>query len=409
MQGMRGRYKVNSPIGTGGLGRVWKATSDDGATVAIKEPLTDGPQEQVTINCDKLRVEAIVLERLTGAQPPLMSKTIQCYDLNRGARAHIVRFLDVDRSNTPTALVIEFVYGKSIDDTFRAPSPDLARIDEYAIRILSIVKSLHEINVLHRDISPHNLIATPDEDTDPVLIDFGTVKERFNQLAITGAQWSQIVKTGYSAPELALGLASPSSDLYSVAATLVFMFTGLNPQYLRDSSGELDEVHKPQLAKVPADRLRVLKKALSYHPADRYQTADDMLSAFAGRLRPLLTPHIVAAGRKVPIKGSITVGKFHQCYDDCRRKGFAGMPDIAINDPENYISRHHARIRVGVNGECYVEDLHAVSGTALRHSSSAVYERLRPEKEYPLHDGDVIALAYSPAKGPYMTVSYHTG
>jgi serine/threonine protein kinase len=407
---MRGRYKVESLIGTGGLGRVWRGVSANGGMVAIKEPLTDGPQDQVRVNCDKLRVEAIVLERLTGARPPLMSQAGQCYDLDLQARTHIVRFLDIDRLNMPMALIIEFIDGKSIDDTFRVSNAsDVGRIDQYIITILSVVRSLHQNNVLHRDISPHNLITTPYADTDPVLVDFGTVKEGYNQLDVSGAQWSQIVKPGYSAPELALGLASPSSDLYSIAATILFMYTGVNPQYLRNSAGDLDEARKPQLAKVPVDRLQVLKKALSFHPADRYQTAEDMLNAFAGRLRPLLIPHIVAAGRKFPIKGSMMLGKFHQCHDDCRRKGFSRAPDIAINDPESYISRHHARIRVGPNGECYVEDLKSLSGTALRHSSAPEYERLQPGRDYLLQDGDVIALAYSATKGPYMTVSYHAG
>jgi serine/threonine protein kinase len=337
-----------------------------------------------------------------------MSQPDQCYNLDRLARIHIVRFLDIDRVNMPTALIIDFIDGKSIDDEFRSSTrSDLSHIDEYAVTILNVVKSLHQNNILHRDISPHNLITTPGEDRDPILVDFGTVKEGFNQLSVSGAQWSQIIKPGYSAPELSLGLASPSSDLYSFAATLIFMYTGVNPQYLRDSAGDLDEARKPQLQKIPAERLEVLKKALSFHPADRYQTADDMLSAFAGRLHPLLMPHIVAAGRKFPIKGNIILGKFHQCRDDCRRKGFSRVPDVAINDPESYISRHHARIHVGNNGECYIEDLHAVSGTALRHSSTTTFESLQPGKEYLLHDGDVIALAYSATKGPYMTASYH--
>jgi serine/threonine protein kinase len=408
VQGMRGRYRIDSLIGTGGLGRVWKATAANGSVVAIKEALTDGPQDQVRVNCEKLRVEAVVLERLTGDRPSLMSQPTQCYDLDRQARVHIVQFLDVDRINMPAALIIDFIAGRSIDDEFRSATPsDYGHIDAYIVTILNVLKSLHQNNILHRDISPHNLITTPDQDRDPILVDFGTVKEGYNQLSVSGAQWSQIVKPGYSAPELSLGLASPSSDLYSFAATLLFMYTGVNPQYLRNSSGDLDEVRKPQLRKVPEERLEVLKKALSFHPADRYQTADDMLNALAGRLQPLLVPHIVAAGRKFPIKKSMVLGKFHQCKDDCRRKGFSGVPDVAINDPESYISRHHARIRIGANGECYIEDLHATSGTGLRHASATMFERLQPGREYKLQDGDVIALAYSLTKGPYMTASYH--
>ena len=407
VQGMRGRYRIESLVGTGGLGRVWRAKSADGREVAIKEPLREGPQEQVTVNFEKLRVESVVLERLTGERPMLMSRPEEGYDLNQQVWNQIVRFIDVDRMSMPTALVLEFLEGRSVDVIFRsAGSPNYSLVDEYVARILIIVKGLHENNIIHRDISPRNLIVTSELDRNPVLIDFGTVKERFNQ--VTGAQWSQIVTPGYSAPELAVGLASPCSDIYSIAATILYMYCGKNPQYLRNSAGDLDETRNSELRMVPEERFQVLRRALSYHPADRYQTVDDLTQALAGKLTPLLMPHIVASGRKIPIKGTIVLGRLHtHCHEDCRRKGFSKRPDIAINDPGNYIGRHHAKVRVGANGEHFIEDLHAVSGTALRRSFATTYERLRPGKEYPLQDGDVIALAYSPTKGPYMTVSYH--
>jgi serine/threonine protein kinase len=415
VQGMRGRYKVESLIGSGGLGRVWRATAADGSIVAVKEPLSEGPQYQVAVNFEKLMIEAIVLERLTGNRPMLLSEPTRGYVLEPSIREHIVRFIDVDRVNRPTTLVLEFVVGKSIDDEFRsATSADFTYVDEYSIQVLNIVRSLHQNNILHRDISPHNLIASPSVERDPVLIDFGTVKEGFNQLSVTGRQWSQIIKPGYSAPELSLGLASPSSDLYSVAATIMFMYTGINPQYLRNSSGELDEARKSELRRIPPERLTVLKKAMSYHPGDRFQTADDLLNALKGRATPPVgAPYIVASGRKFPIRSPMVVGKYHpQCGNDCRDKyrkfGLSGPPDIAVNDPERYVSRHHARFRPAGSGECYVMDLDAVSGTAIRHSKNTQFERLRPGTEQKLQDGDVVALAYSPSKGPYMTVSFHS-
>jgi serine/threonine protein kinase len=379
----------------------------DGSPVAIKEPLDQGQPEQVRLNFDKLRVEAEVLEKLTATRPMLLivNQVSRGYVLDQRIREHIVRFLDVDRIDVPSALILEFVNGKSLDDEFRSVTPNFNEVYEYSKKILSIVKALHQNNILHRDISPHNLIAGPQPDKDPVLIDFGTVKEGWNQ--ISAPQWSQIVKPGYSAPELSLGLASPSSDLYSTAATILFMYTGVNPQYLRTSAGELDE-RKPQLQKVPRDHIQVLKKAMSYHPSDRYQTADDLLNALAGQFIQVTVPHIVASGRRVLLQRSIIIGRQHgQCEAECQRKGFSTQPDLAVNDPERYIGRHHAMIQVGPNGECSIEDLQTVSGTAIKHAAAQSFEKLQPGCEYRLQDGDVIALAYSPTRGAYMTVSYH--
>lgn len=411
VRGQRGKYKIESFINEGGLGTVWKARADNGMPVAIKEPLSKAPPDQVKLNFDKLRVEAVVLERLTGTRPMIMeeNEANRGYLLDPNFREHVVQFLDVDRVNSPSALVLEFINGRSIDDEFRSVSPsDFGYVEEYSTMILSIVRALHQNNILHRDISPHNLITTPEPAKDPVLIDFGTVKEGWNQLSSSTVQWSQIVKPGYSAPELGLGLASPSSDIYSVAATILFMYTGLNPQYLRNSAGDLDEARRGELQRIPADKLQILKKAMSYQPSDRFQTADDMLNALGGRMIQTPGPHIIASGRKIPIRGDMIIGKYHSpCGADCRRKGYSSLPDVPINDPENYISRHHAKVKIGQNRECVIEDLHALSGTAIRHANSNTFERLQPSREYRLQDGDVIALAYSLTKGPYMTMSYH--
>jgi len=108
--------------------------------------------------------------------------------LEEEIREHIVQFLDVDRVETPSALVIEFINGGNFDDRYREFTRDINRIDHYAKIILNVVKGLHQNNILHRDISPHNLINTPKPDRDPVLIDFGTAKDGFNQIA--APHWS---------------------------------------------------------------------------------------------------------------------------------------------------------------------------------------------------------------------------
>jgi serine/threonine protein kinase len=409
VQGIRGQYRVGSELGVGGLGKVWKGTAKDGTSVAIKEPLDQGQPTQVRINFDKLRIEAEVLEKLTGPRPMILrvNQATEGYTLDQSIQGHIVRFLDVDRIERPRALVLEFLDGKSLDDEVRSvKQSDFKYIDEYSKTILNLVKALHQNNILHRDISPHNLITTPDPNKNPVLIDFGTVKEGFNQIDIAPPQWSQIIKPGYSAPELSVGLASPSSDLYSAAATILFMYTGVNPQYLRTSAGELDEV-KIQLHNISKDRLLILKKAMSYQPGDRYQTADDMINALAGKFTQVTAPHIVASGRRFLIQKLLTIGRKHQCETECRKRGFSTPPDVAINDPERYIGRHHAVLRTTKNGECFLEDLNSVSGTAVRHAGSQLFVKLPQGQECRLMDGDVVALAYSPTKGAYMTFSYH--
>jgi len=397
VKGYHGSYTVESLIGYGGLGAVWKGRTPDGRFVAIKEPLTGTPQDNV--NVEKLQIEAFVLERLTGPKP--------LYKVDSNVRNHIVRYWDKE-GDPPRKLVLDFVEGISMEKKYRSGTGQQLNptdVDEYAIRILKTVASLHENNILHRDISPHNLICSPRVEMDPVLVDFGTAKEGYNQLSASVLS-SQIIKAGYSAPELALGLASPTSDLYSVAATILFLYTGTNPQYLMTSKFELDERHK-LAQRIPEERKQMIKRAMAYHPADRIQTADDMLNTIAGRQITISRPHVVASGRKYEITGSMVIGKQHTCGDDCRRRGFGRPPDIGIYDPGGYVSRHHCRIQIGSDDTCWVEDLHAMNHTAVRRATGHAFEILPPGKIHRLQDGDIMALAYSPTKGAYMTVSFH--
>jgi serine/threonine protein kinase len=410
INGYHDSYTIQSLIGCGGLGCVWKANAADGTIVAIKEPLTGTPQDQM--NLEKLQIEADVLEKLTGSGESVISTDPPTkrplYNLDSSVRSHIVQFKDFGKS-PPRKLVLQFVEGTSLDKKTRAGLLTPSEVDEYITVILQVVKALHENNILHRDISPHNLITTSVQEMDPVLIDFGTVKVGFQQLSASVLAESVIQKAGYSAPELTLGLASPSSDLYSVAATMLFLYTGENPVGAGMlKGGELDENNKLVRKMVPEERRQTIRKALSYIPSLRYQTADDMLAAIAGVQILTSKPHIVASGRKYILTGSMIIGRNHQCpLPDCRGKGFWHPPDILINDLQQYVSKHHAKVQLDSKGTCWIEDLSSMSQTAIRRSTGRNFEILKPSKGYKLEDGDIIALAYSPTKGPYMTISYH--
>ena len=411
VQGFRGKYRIAGLIASGGLGRVWRARSDKGVTVAIKEPLTEGSPDQVRINCEKLKIEAVLLERLTGIKPLLLSQQHQAYSLEPRIQSHIVKFIDVDKDALrpngeifPHALVMEYIEGQNANDVFRH-SHDPGRVENYWEDLLRIVNSLHENYILHRDISPHNLMLTGSL-RDPVLIDFGTAKEGFNQLS--DSDMSIVIHPGYSAPELGTGQAFPSSDLYSVGATSLFMYTGVIPQQLLNSAGQLDTSRRSQLRTIQTDRLSIIQKAMSFNPHDRYQTAEDMLDALERRISSTLPSHLIASGRKYVIEDELTIGRSHaSCNRDCRKKGFSEPPDIALIDPEGYVSRHHAIVRRDVDGDCFIEEIPAApSGTAIKHAVSKTFQRLQPGREYELEDGDVIAIAFSPVKGAYRTVFF---
>jgi hypothetical protein len=129
---------------------------------------------------------------------------------------------------------------------------------------------------------------------------------------------------------------------------------------------------------------------------------------------------VLAGGDKYHLTGSMIIGRFHHgCpLDDCKRRGFWRDPDIALWDNNRYVGRHHARLFVDKNDLCWVEDLNSLNGTAILRtvrrsarapSSTHRFEALMPGRGYRLLNGDLVALAYSQVRGPYMMISYCNG
>jgi serine/threonine-protein kinase len=95
-------------------------------------------------------------------------------------------------------------------------------------RILPIIDYIHGKKIIHRDIKPDNIILRR-QDGQPVLIDFGAVRETMGTVLHSRGQNSRtmIVGTeGFSAPEQAIGRPVFSSDIYSLGATALYLMSG---------------------------------------------------------------------------------------------------------------------------------------------------------------------------------------
>ncbi|WP_017306379.1 serine/threonine protein kinase [Spirulina subsalsa] len=128
-------------------------------------------------------------------------------------------------------LVQERVKGKSlaqwVEQGWRPSEKAIKWIAQEALKILEYLHSFHP-PILHRDIKPENLIL--DRSGKVSLIDFGAVQTVYREA-------DSVVKTfvgtlGYIPPEQYQGKSYPTSDLYSLGATLVFLITGRSPDNL---------------------------------------------------------------------------------------------------------------------------------------------------------------------------------
>lgn len=162
-----------------------------------------------------------------------------------------------------------------------------AEINQLLIQLLPVLEYTHSLGVIHRDISPDNLILRS-SDGMPVLIDFGGVKEvaataesLFAETNGISAPATRIGKLGYApAEQMQMGIVCPHSDLYALAATVLVLLTGKEPHQLLDTY-TLNWNWRSQCFVSPNLAL-VLDKMLAHGPGDRYSSAREVLQALSG-------------------------------------------------------------------------------------------------------------------------------
>ncbi|MEG5017359.1 MULTISPECIES: serine/threonine-protein kinase [unclassified Microcoleus] len=173
-----------------------------------------------------------------------------------------------------------------------------AEINQLLLQILPLLEYIHSLGVIHRDISPDNLILRS-SDGMPVLIDFGgvkqvaaTVESLFAEANGTLAPATRIGKLGYAPVEqMQMGIVSPHSDLYALAATVLVLLTGKEPHQLLDSH-TLNWNWRSECSLSPNLSL-VLDKMLAQQPSQRYSSAREVMLALSGN--PPLQPPLPAA------------------------------------------------------------------------------------------------------------------
>lgn len=152
-------------------------------------------------------------------------------------------------------------------------------VKELLNKILPVLSYIHSQGVIHRDISPDNIIRR-NSDNLPVLIDFGGVKQvavnAVSNLTQALKLPTLLGKEGYAPEEQMLqGKVFPNSDLYALAVTAVVLLTGKRPEDLYDKYKGTWYWEKE--IKISSQLRSVLQKMLAYKPSDRYQSADEVL------------------------------------------------------------------------------------------------------------------------------------
>ncbi|WP_017718017.1 serine/threonine-protein kinase [Kamptonema formosum] len=268
---LENRYRIVRELGHGGFGRTYLAEDMNrfSESCVLKEfaPQVQGANELRKAQ-ELFEREAGMLYKLQHPQVPRFRELIRVRNASRESL-----FLVQDYVEGPT-------YYQLLKSRKRLSETEVIQL---LIQLLPVLEYVHSQGVVHRDISPDNLILRT-ADRLPVLIDFGAVK----QIAASAlSQYTQqpagtsVGKEGYAPDEqMRQGKAFPCSDLYALAVTVLVLLSGKDPKDLYDSVNATwrwrNEVSvSPQLG-------AVLDRMLSYRPRDRYQSAREVIGALPG-------------------------------------------------------------------------------------------------------------------------------
>jgi len=251
------RYRLDEMLGRGGFAVTWAATDlRDGGRVAVKELRLDRAPDWEAIR--HFEREARVLR---GLKHPRIPDYIDFIAPAPGPEGTFV-------------LVQQLAPGRALSrrmaDGWR---PEVAAVKDIAASVLDTLVHLHGLAppVLHRDITPGNLILS--DDGEVMLVDFGAVRDR-----IAGqSSFGSVVGTyGYMAPEQYQGAARPQSDLYNLGATLAHLLTGRRPSELPHRRLRIDLSGATNL---DGALRRWLERMLEPAPEDRFPSAQAALDA----------------------------------------------------------------------------------------------------------------------------------
>jgi serine/threonine-protein kinase len=279
-QVLAGRYALTRFVAGGSMGEVWEATDTRmERVVAVKVLRPDFARDPVAV--ERFRTEARLAARLM--HPGI-------------ARVH-----DVDdglSTADPPWMVQEYVPGRPLSDLLKrfgrlAPQDAAELIGQAAVA----VHAAHQAGVVHRDLTPGNLLVTDDDVVK--ITDFGIA--RAAGLVPLTATGQVLGAAAYLSPEQVQGRpATPASDIYTLGVVLYECLAGARPftgaNAVEVARAHLDEAPVPLPASVPETFRAVTAAAMAKEPADRPRTAAEL----ADLLRAARTDLVTGRSTSVP-------------------------------------------------------------------------------------------------------------
>jgi eukaryotic-like serine/threonine-protein kinase len=258
-------YRIETVLGRGGTSEVYRARSEiSGRLVAIKVLKAELAQDEAYLR--------------------LMTREEAIRDIRHDS---VVRYSENHR--TPEGhvyLVMDYVEGPTLDKRMAEGPVPAADLMVIAARVAEGLVAAHAARVVHRDLSPDNIILRGGDPGQAVIIDFGIAKDDTpGAETIVGNEFAG--KYAYAAPEQLHGRTDQRSDIYALGATLLAAYRGRAPD-LGANPVEMLRIKEqaPDVSGLPEPLHSLIAALTQPDPAKRPQTMADVLR----RIDPLWQP-----------------------------------------------------------------------------------------------------------------------
>ena len=273
---LNGRYIVGKMLGQGGFGITyigWDLAME--RKVAIKEYYPSG---QVSRNPGSRDLTWYTNEQSRQARQNGMQMFLK--EARKMSKVdnltNVVRVRDIFQENETAYIVMDFVEGETLKARLDKTGPlTWKQAKDIFLPAIQAMEQVHQAGLVHRDISPDNLMLTPDGRV--MILDLGAAKD----LAINkGASSAMVVKGGFSPPEqyAQQGGSGSWTAVYAMAATMYHSLTGVVPPTAVDRmQGEPVNWALLETGGVPNHVIAALQNAMKLNARERTQTMAELL------------------------------------------------------------------------------------------------------------------------------------
>ena len=244
--------------------------------------------------------------------------------------AGVVRVQDFFRENGTAYIVMEYLEGITLKQYLQTYGPiSVEEMQNIFAPILEALDKIHQNGVIHRDISPDNIMCLPEGEAK--LMDFGAARD-YTDYSEEGL--SVILKMGFAPIEQydSHGKQGPWTDIYALGATMYQCLTGRKPDDATKRSLE-DTLVSPSMlgVRIAPPVEYAIMRALQIRPADRYRN----LGEFCEDLYSVVSDNTVSVNMNTFIQpaGSYDWGSPSGTSSQSRQQGYPDVPPYIPPQP----------------------------------------------------------------------------